>query len=182
MNTRVASSADKEAVMEKLTKKQLAAMERIMEGETKQRPHAIVGAHPSGERYIITDGYSLIALRSKPDGLSEAPREDTFDELLRKSEDDGKFYLVENMPNVAELRKMPGRIKLTAKKSDGSGAVSSVFDVRLLVNVLEACGTGCLAYLGYAKPFSEQFASLLVYPKTGCIDPSVVALLLPCRW
>lgn len=163
----------------KLTKKQLAALKRLISEEWRRYSHHITGYHRSGDRYAVTDGYTLVMLKEAPDGLPAGTREDKYDEMMREAEG-CDFFLVEDLPALEVLRKTPGKITLTAERFDGT-TISSVFDVRRLITTLEAAGTGCTAYLGYAKPFVGSVASLMVYSKAGVMDSPLTAILLPCR-
>lgn len=164
----------------KLTKEQLAAFNRLVAEEGRRRPHHLAGFHRSGDRCAVTDGYTLVMLKEVPDGLPDGLREDKYDELMCEAEK-CDYYLVRDLPALGTLRKMPGKITLSAERFDGT-IISSIFDVCRLVTTLEAAGTGYAAYLGFAKPFSKIFASLMVYSKAGVMDSPLTAVLLPCRY
>lgn len=196
----------------KMTKKQISALQRMIDREAsriewkkqnrKEGDPAVeetAGAHPSHEKYIVTDGYVAVIFPEKPAELPEAERIDSLYDMMRNdihNQDcfnDHFLALTVTAAHISEWKQQAkpwkaGKtnktgavpVKLTAQKSDGE-TVEGFYDPRYLVDVVEAIGPSVMLYIGRYSRHSP-FCSLLVYPKNWMEehDPKV-GYVLPLR-
>lgn len=192
----------------KMTKKQAVALQRVIDREAsriewkkqnrKKGDPAVeetAGAHPSHEKYIVTDGYVAVVFPERPAELPEAERNDGLYDLIRNDiyGYDHFLALTVTAAHISEWKQQAkpwkaGKnhktgaipVKLSAQTFDG-GMVEGFYDPRYLVDAVEAIGPGAMIYIGkYSR--SSPFCSLLVYPKNwmGNAD-SKVGYVLPLR-
>ena len=191
-----------------MTKKQLAALQRILDREAsriewkkqnRKEGDPVVeetaGVHPSREQYVVSDGYVAVIFPEKPEGLLEAERNDDLYDLIWNDINgyDHFFALTVTAAHISEWKQQAkpwkaGKtnktgavpVKLTAQKPDGE-TVEGFYDPRYLVDVVEAIGPSAMLYIGRYSRHSP-FCSLLVYPKNWMEehDPKV-GYVLPLR-
>jgi len=191
-----------------MTKKQSAALQRIIDRETsriewkkqnrKEGDPAVeetVGAHPSHEKYVVTDGYVAVIFPKKPEELPEAERNDSLYDLVRNDITgyDHFLALTVTAAHISEWKKQAkpwkaGKthktgavpVKLSAQTPSG-GTVEGFYDPCYLVDAVEAIGPSAMIYVGKYSRHSP-FCSLLVYPKNWMEehDPKV-GYVLPLR-
>lgn len=146
----------------KLTKKQIAALNRIMKDGQKERMKGKPnGLHPSGNGFAITDGVAVVMFNEKPDGFPDADRIDFLSKYIYEFAEKSDCVLVEDdlladrcKRAIREWKRINNPddksalvISLSVKDEKGF-FITSKFDARKLLNVVEAMGTGALVYLG----------------------------------
>lgn len=188
-----------------MTKKQLAALQRIVDREAhqielkkqdgKESIPRIAGVHPSRDRYVVTDGYVAVAFCDKPDGMVDAERMDGLYDLVRKDFEDYDHFrtLTVTADNIKEWKQQakPWRygktektgavpVKLSAQNNSG-GTVEGFYNPSYLVDVAEAIGPGAMFYIGRYSQHSP-FCSLLVFPKDWMENNEyAIGYVLPIR-
>lgn len=174
-----------------MTKKQIAALQRIIDREAfhiklakqnrKEGDLAVeraAGVHRSHSQYIVTDMHVAVLYPERPEGL---PAGDWNDRLLDAMENDIDGYdhflaLTVTPAYISEWKKQAkawkaGKtyktgavpVKIAAQRPDG-GTVEGYYNPWYLVDVVEAIGPGAMVYIGKHSDDSP-FCSLLVYPK-----------------
>lgn len=179
-----------------MLKKQIAALGRILEAERSIREGLPCGVHPAKDRYIVTDGHVAIVLRNKPDGSSEADRQDGILSSIESARDYGDHTLAFSVTagQIKEWKRLSkpwkeGKthktgavpVEIAVKREDGS-TIKGFFNPVFLVNAAEAVGTGCMFYLGRDPRWSSQWPTLLVYPKDWMgTEPEIMGFVVPLR-
>ena len=191
-----------------MTKKQLAALQRILEREAAAyralsgRPAP--GQHPSEDKFAVSDGNICILLNVPLPNLPMGERVDSLVQIVhneRKGET--HFPVPENQisrPHWIRLIKRGGSesqgvelfapalhpdqlIFEDAEAAETSTEVTGKFDPQLLIDAMDAVGDKPLFFLGFG-PFNAHFPSLLVFPPewTEQRDIEPMALVFPLRW
>lgn len=179
-----------------MLKKQITALNRILDWERFYREDKPCGIHPAGDRYVVTEGHIAILLRDKPDGFHEADRQDSILNSIKSDRDYGDHTLAFSVTagQIKEWKRLSKLLKerkthnigvapveITAQREDGS-TVSGFFTPLLLVDAAEAVGTGCMVYIGYNTRWNIQWPTLLIYPKDWIgTDPEIIGFVLPIR-
>lgn len=177
-------------------KKQITALNRILDWERFYREDKPCGVHPAGDRYIVTEGHIAILLRDKPDGFPDADRQNSILNSIESDRNYGDHILAfcvtaDQIKEWKQLSKpwKEGRIhnacavpvEITAQRENGS-TVSGFFNPLLLVDTAEAVGTGCMFYIGHNTRWNSYWPTLLVYPKDWMgTDPELMGFVLPLR-
>lgn len=190
-----------------MTKKQLSALQRILERETAAyralsgRPAP--GQHPTEDKFAVSDG-NICILLNEP--LPDLPMGERVESLARIVQNERKGETHFPIPKsqisrpywASQIRRggdQPHRVELTAPVLrpdqlifDDTGAdetsteVVGKFDPQLLVDATDAVGDEPLFFLGYGS-FNSRFPSLLVMPpdwtEPNCTKP--IVLVLPLR-
>lgn len=192
-----------------MTKKQLAALQRILAREAaayqgrSDRPAP--GQHPSRDKYAVTDGTICVLMDSPAPDLPMGEQADSFIEIVqneRKSE--AHFPVPADQISVpkwkTQIKQQKQEIEISAPiirpeqltvsdldATDAPTVVVGHFALQLLVDAAEAVGGDPLFFLGYGR-FNSRFPSLLVMPpmwidrsgaESMAQDP--IALVLPLR-
>ena len=92
----------------KLTKKQTAALNRIIKDEhyiNEERDRGGAGLHPSREQFAITDGMAMVLFDEKPEGFPDAPENDLFAKCLADYLREDHGVLVNGIDIVEECRR-----------------------------------------------------------------------------
>lgn len=179
-----------------MLKKQITALNRILDWERFYREDKPCGVHPTGDRYVITEGHVAILLQEKPDGLPEADRQDGILNSIESDRDYGDHTLAFSVTadRIKEWKRLSkpweeGKthktgavpVEITAQCEDGS-TVSGFFNPLLLADAAEAVGTGCMVYIGHDTRWNSHYPTLLVYPKDWMgTDPEIMGFVLPLR-
>lgn len=180
----------------KLTKKQLAALQKIVgreqarfnetafkESREKKMliPAKISGAHPCGDRYGITDGVIAALFCEKPDEIVESDRMDLLDQYAKGFMDDGDLQLVENPLSVEDCKKIIAdwkaadntigkpsfpQVTVSVMREDGVQLVSQ-FNAKLYLNALEVAGPYRAVYLGNSTKIRVPFPCLFIFKRYG---------------
>lgn len=190
-----------------MTKKQIAALQRILEREAaehRMRPdRPSPGQHPCGGKYAVTDGMICVLMDAPEPTLPLGEQADTFAEIVHKERKSEAHYPVPaDQINVSKWRtqakrrnEQSQRVKLSTSilppeklridDLEATGAptvIEGQFNPQLLVDAVEAVGGDSLLFLGYGR-FNKRFPSLLVMPpewtEINCSDP--IALVLSLR-
>lgn len=143
-----------------LTKKQVAALRRIMRREERAydplsmfcRP----GLHPCGLDYLITDGQLTVILAHSLENISAGSRMDSLARAVSRECDSGSYHLLES----PSLEGNPVELAVTSR---GKIQVSGQFDPQDLRDALEIAGSGARLYLGF-PPRPSPAPSLLIEP------------------
>lgn len=191
-----------------MTKKQLAALQRILEREAAAfqtlsgRP--VPGQHPSEDKFAVSDG-NICILLDVP--LPNLPMGERLDSLVRIVHNERKgethFPVPESQidrPRWTRWSKRgggePHGVELSAPvlhpdqlifedagAAEPSTEVTGKFDPQLLIDATDAVGDKPLFFLGFG-PFNAHFPSLLVFPPewTEQRDIEPMALVFPLRW
>lgn len=190
-----------------MTKKQLAALQRILDRETvayrmlSGRPAP--GQHPSEDKFAVSDGDICILLDTPLPNFPMGERVDSLNQIVqneRRSEahspvpegeidhprwtrqarhcNDQLQGIVLSAPIIR-----PDQLNFEeAGIAETTTEVTGKFDPQLLVDAAEAVGGSPLYFLGYG-PFNGHFPSLFVMPpdwtESNCAKP--IALVLPLR-
>lgn len=192
-----------------MTKKQLAAIQRILAREAAEfqvRPdRPFPGQHPSENKYAVTDGIICVLMDSPVSALPLGEQADTFARIVRNErKSEAHFPVPVNQIDISrwkaqakKQRSQTQRIELSAPillpeqlrvdDLDAPTVVEGHFDPQLLVDAAEAVGGDPLFFLGYGR-FKRHFPSLLVMPPMW-LDKSVaesmtqdpIALVLSLR-
>lgn len=191
-----------------MTKKQLAALQRILEREATAyralsgRP--VPGQHPTEDKFAISDG-NICILLNEP--LPNLPMGERVDSLARIVQNERKGETHFPIPKsqisrpywASQIRRdggQPHGVELSAPVlrpdqlifNDAGTAeipmeVTGKFDPQLLIDATDAVDGSPLFFLGYG-PSNAHFPSLLVMPpdytECNCAEP--IALVLPLRW
>lgn len=176
-----------------MTKKQLAALQRIIDIEQYKRPNSPAGVHPTNEHFIVTDGYVAVMFSEQPDGLNMAEPMESIFKIIMEDMNHGNHCLVSESVDLNGWRQLARDWKkgkdhksgatpvVLSTTTDRGETIIGTFNPRILVDAVEAVGTGAMLYLGYRQNYSH-YPTLLVYPKdwmeSGC-DP--MALVMPLR-
>lgn len=179
-----------------MLKKQIAALNRILDLEQIYRKDKLCGVHPAGDRYIITEGHVVVLLREKPDGFPEADRQDDVFKQIQNDRDHGDHILASTVTTdiIKEWKRLSkdwkaGKthktgtipVEITAQREDGS-KVSGSFNPILLVDVAEAVGTGCMFYIGHNTRWNSSWPTLFVYHKDWMESAQdIMGFALPLR-
>jgi hypothetical protein len=187
----------------KMTKKQLAALNRIMEREQvrydRTKPGDTAGVHPSGERFAVTDGSVILLFVEKPEGVPEAEHTDTFEKFVQDYLTEYDEYLVDAPPTVDDCKEvirnwekmdqsgkpLLPRITITAHDDNGE-PITSYFNAQLYIDLLESVGPYHDIYMVNSRSVHFPLPCLLVYKRGGlealhAVNWSEPAMLLPCR-
>lgn len=184
-----------------MTKKQIDAMKRIIRAEGATNINRGItrpcGEHLTEDHYCVTDGVTLVVY---PESIPELPKAEptpTFHDFLCLEERDGNHTLADDVPSPDQLRKFIRDFKsahghtldctnsvlsiferkpLVQIRSDENGE-SGWYDARLLLNVMEAVGTGCRVFIGRRKDYRNT--SVLVYQKDEFFG--ITGMVLPVR-
>lgn len=191
-----------------MTKKQFAALQRILEREATAyralpgRP--VPGQHPSEDKFAVSDGNICILLDAP---LPNLPMGERVDFLVRIVHNERKgethFPVPENQidrPHWMRLIKRGGSeshgVELAAPilhpdqlifedagVAKTSTEVTGKFDPQLLIDAVEVTGGRKAGFFLGFGPFNGHFPSLLVMPpdwnEHNCTKP--IALVLPLR-
>lgn len=190
-----------------MTKKQLAALRRIMDREAVAHQalsgHPAPGQHPSEDKFAVSDG-NICILLDVP--LPDLPMGERVDSLVRIVQNERKgethFPVPESQIDrprwTRQIRRggnRPNGILLSAPITrpdqlhfDDAGTtktpteVVGKFDPQLLADAADAIGGSPLFFLGFGS-FNRRFPSLLIMPpewtERNCTEP--IALVLPLR-
>lgn len=175
-----------------MTKKQQAALQRIINRETSRNNENGVkdhgnfvfgGVHPVEDGYVITDGYVAVYYHQKPEGFADASQADSLGRVIMNERNNGNHTLIEEkfpLDDWKKLARQAERNGTTARVTIGP-AQDTDFNPRLVVDAMEAIGTGALAYLGRIP--NARNSTLLIYPKNWMDNPDSCsfALVLPLR-
>lgn len=179
-----------------MTKKQLAALDRILERERNSRQGKPCGVHPAHDRYIITDGSAAVILFEKPDGVPEADNLDSVFSVIQNDweECDYTLALTVTAERIKDWKRLarPWRAGKTQKDGvvpvritawmEGRAQAAGSYNPALLVDAVEAVGPGCMVYIGYSRKRSSQRPNLIVYPKDWMErTPEIMGYVLPLR-
>lgn len=123
-----------------MTKKQLAALQRIIDREasrieqekqnrkeTDPKVERVAGVHPSRDHHVITDGNVAVIFCKKPDGVPEAERMDGLYDIMQKDIESSDRYhdhflaLTVTAEHISEWKKQAKSWK--AGKTYKTGAV-----------------------------------------------------------
>lgn len=186
-----------------MTKKQTAALQRIIDRETcryackKETERKTAGVHPGGNGWnVVTDGYVAVLF---PDGLShdlpwsEDSLSGIYDMVRKETRYDHFLAHTVTVEDIREWKKLskPWKaglthktgavpVHLTAHKLDG-GTLDGYYDPRYLVDAVEAIGPGAMIYISKYSGYSS-FCSLLIYPKDWMEDSEhTVGYVMPLR-
>lgn len=191
-----------------MTKKQLAALLRILEREAAAyralsgRPAP--GQHPSEDKFAVSDGNICILLDAPIPILPMGERVDSLVQIVhneRKGET--HFPVPESQIDRSSWTRWmrrgsgePHGVELSAPvlhpdqlifedagAAETSTEVTGKFDPQLLIDATDAVGDKPLFFLGFG-PFNAHFPSLLVFPPewTEQRDIEPMALVFPLRW
>lgn len=179
-----------------MLKKQISALNSILDLERTYRKDNPCGVHPAGDRYVITEGHEAILFEEKPEGFPEADRQDDIYKVIQNDREYGDHYLAFTVTAdmVKDWKRMSkpwkaGKthktgavpVEITAQREDGS-TVSGFFNPLLLVYAAEAVGTGCMVYIGYNPRQNSHWPTMLIYPKDWMgTDPKIMGFVLPLR-
>lgn len=179
-----------------MLKKQIVALNRILDWERFYRNNNSCGVHPTGDRYVVTEGHIAILLREKPDGFPEADRQDGILKSIENDRGYGDYTLAfsATADQIKEWKRLSkpwkeGKthktgavpVEITAQRDDGN-KVSGFFNPLLLVDAAEVVGTGCMFYIGHNTRWNSHWPTLLVYPKDWMgTDPKIMGFVLPLR-
>lgn len=193
----------------KMTKKQAAALLRMIDREASRiewkkqnrkegdpAVEEIAGAHPSHEKYIVTDGYVAVVFPEMPTELPEAEWNDSLYDLIRNDIccNDHFLALTVTAAHISEWKRQAkpwkaGKnhktgavpVEITAQHEDGS-IISGFFNPVFLVDAVESVGTGAMIYIGRNTRWSVRYPTLLIYPKDWMgTDPEAIGFVLPLR-
>lgn len=190
-----------------MTKRQLAALQRILDRELAAyrrisgRPAP--GQHPSQDKFAVSDG-NICILLNEP--LPDLPMGDKIDSLAQivQNERKGETHFPVPKEQIDRPRwtrwirrggGQPHGVELSApvlrpeqlhfSDADTTGTPTEIvgkFDPQLLVDALNAVGGKPLLFLGYGS-FNSRFPSLLIMPpdwtEYDCDKP--IALILSLR-
>ena len=191
-----------------MTKKQLAALLRILEREAAAyralsgRPAP--GQHPSEDKFAVSDGNICILLDAPIPILPMGERVGSLVQIVhneRKGET--HFPVPESQIDRSSWTRWmrrgsgePHGVELSAPvlhpdqlifedagAAETSTEVTGKFDPQLLIDATDAVGDKPLFFLGFG-PFNAHFPSLLVFPPewTEQRDIEPMALVFPLRW
>lgn len=191
-----------------MTKKQLAALQRILDREAAAyqmlsgRPTP--GQHPSQGKYAVSDGDICILSDTPFPDLKMGGRVDSLARIVqgeRKSE--AHFPVPETQIDIScwtrQIKRCNGRphgVEISApiihpdqlqiyqaEAVASSKEITGKFDPQLLVDAVDALGESSLFFLGFG-PFNAHFPSLLVFPPewTEEREAEPIALVFPLRW
>lgn len=173
----------------KFTKKQIAALQRIIDREEGTRPGSS-GLHPSNGGEIawidpygthdwtaVSDGHVVVLLYDKPDGLRDAERCDFLCQHVDGFLKDDRSIMVNNPSLRDECRKLiqdwkknkneskPPFPKIIVSAVDDNGSViAGTFNALLLLDAMEALGPHVRVYIGY-----DQRHTQLRLPHQPCL-------------
>lgn len=186
-----------------MTKKQLAALNRIVEREQTRydetQSEALAGVHPSEKHFAITDGTMVVLFTEQPEGIPVGDRTETYDKYVQDYLKDARASLVTSPPTVEDCKKIirewrgmknlgkPLFPKITVIAKDENGApMTSYFDAYRYLDILEAVGPYRNVYMGNSDTMRIPYPCLLVYKRCGRDEQDSVnwdepAFLLPCR-
>ena len=191
-----------------MTKKQLAALQRILDREEAAyrmlsgRPAP--GQHPSQNKYAISDGDICILMDAPLPDFPLGGRVDSLAKIVwneRKSET--RYPVPEDQINRSRWERKIKRcgdqlhgVELSvpilhpeqlaiyrAEAAASSKEVTGKFDPQLLVDAVDVVGESPILFLGY-EPFNSHFPSLLVFPPEWTEERGAepIALVFPLRW
>lgn len=176
-----------------MNRKQIAVLQRIIRRETvawnlhPERPRP--GLHPSGEKFVVTDGEICVLLSSPVDGLPEGDRVDSLADIvgrelrlgthLRLSDKAIAPQFWRNLRHIQRPAKEPN-LELSISDDTGQRAAAR-FKIQLLLDAVGAVGTNPRMDLGYGRFMNDP--TLLVrqenWASKGGVGP--VALILPMK-
>lgn len=190
-----------------MTKRQLSALQRILEREAAAyqalsgRPAP--GQHPSENKFAVSDGNICILSDELFSDLKMGERVDSLAQIVRNErKGETHFPVPEHQIDRSYWARQIGRggdqlhgVELSAPvlhpdrlHFDNVGVaevpteIMGKFDPQLLVDAADAIGGSPLYFLGYG-PFNGHFPSLLIMPpgwtESNCTKP--IALVLPMR-
>lgn len=190
-----------------MTKKQLAALRRILDREAAayralpSRPAP--GQHPSGDKYAVSDGNICILSDAPFPDLRMGERVDSLAQIVQNERTGEAHFPVPQTQidrsywakQIRQGDNHPHGVELSAPvlypdqlHFDDAGAtelpteVIGKFDPQLLVDATDAVGDKPLFFLGFGS-FNSRFPSLLVIPpdwtEPNCTKP--IVLVLPLR-
>lgn len=192
----------------KMTKKQIAALQRVIDREVsriawkkqnRKEGDLVVeetaGAHPSHEKYVVTDGYVAVIFPEKPTELPEAERNDGLYDMMWGDivNYDHFLALTVTATHISEWKQQAkpwkaGKthktgavpVKFSVQAPDG-GTIEGYYNPCYLLDAVEAIGPGAMIYIGkYSR--NSPFCSLLVYPKNWMENAdSKIGYVLPLR-
>lgn len=176
-----------------MNKKQIAVLQRIIRRETAawnlrpDRPHP--GLHPSGEKFVVTDGEICVLLSSPVDGIPEGDRVDSLADITERELHLGTHLRLPNETiapqfwrSLKHTRRPIREPNLELSVSDEAGQKAAArFKVQLLLDAVGAVGANPRMDLGYGR-FTNN-PTLLVrqagWASKGGVGP--VALVLPMK-
>ena len=191
-----------------MTKKQLAALQRILDREEAAyqvlsgRPSP--GQHPSQDKYAVSDGEICILSDVPFPDLKMGGRVDSLARIVQgERTSEAHFPVPETQIDLSRWARQinrcnsrphgveisapiihPDQLQIyQAEAVASSKEITGKFDPQLLVDAVDAVGGNPLFFLGYG-PFNSHFPSLLVFPPEWTeergVDP--IALVFPLRW
>lgn len=190
--------------MSKLTKKQIAAMERMIDYERYNKEERKLGGgaglHPSEDKFIITDGMVVVVFNEQPDCLELAEREDFYCKYVDDLMKDDRSIRASAVPTIQECKQVirdwkkmsnlgkPQRPKVEVSGVDERGnRIVSYFDARLLVNAMEAMGSSFAVFIGRDTQYKLPLPFVTIYREEGRAPYKEVdfngtkAIVLPCQ-
>lgn len=192
----------------KLTKKQITALERITsyEREANERNNRDGGAglHPSEDKFIVTDGITVVVFDEQSDQLELASRIDFYSKYIRELVENADGIRANQFPTVADCKQaikkwkqMTNLGKPTIPKVEVRGTlmergyierpISAWFDARHMLNALEAMGSNTAVFIEKDAHHKLPYPYVTIYREEGRAPfKSVVwnglkAIVLPCR-
>lgn len=186
-----------------MTKKQLAALQRILDRERvayqvrSDRPAP--GQHPSENKYAITDGYVCVLMNSPCPGLPIGERADYLAKIVRNERKCGKHLPI--LCDQIDMRYWTEKAKYYSDSAYGitlfasaihpdqlaldmgaAEGVSGRFHPQQLMDAAIAVGGNPLCFLGFG-PLNGHFPSLLMFhpewTERNCSEP--IALVTSLR-
>ena len=191
-----------------MTKKQLAALQRILDREEAAyqvlsgRPSP--GQHPSQGKFAISDGDICVLSNTPFPDLKLGGRVDSLAQIVQ-NERRGETHVPvpENQIDYSRWARQIGRsgdrmhgVEISApilhpdqlqiyqaEAAASSKEITGKFNPQLLIDAVDIVGESSLLFLGYG-PFNGHFPSLLVMPPdwTEFNSAKPIALVFPLRW
>lgn len=92
-----------------MTKKQLAALNRIVEREQTRydetQSEALAGVHSSEKHFAVTDGTMVVLFAEQPEGIPVGDRTGTYDKYVQDYLKDARASLVASPPTVDDCKR-----------------------------------------------------------------------------
>lgn len=170
----------------KLTKKQIAALERITSCEHKYNERykrdGGVGLHPSKDKFVVTDGIAMMVVFDEhPDGLELMERNDFYaefaDDLERADRSAVRASIAPTIQEckqaISEWKKLTNLGKPSIPKVQVAGLdeqgnqMVSWFDARHLLNAMEATGSSVAFFIGWDGRHKLPFPYVVIYREVG---------------
>lgn len=180
-----------------MTKKQLAALNRIIKREDQK--YGVSGTHPSGKRFAVTDSAMACLFIEPPEGIQESERIDGLEKTVQDFVDNTDGFIVESPPSEDDCRRVIQAWRKTPKASrpalpridvstvdDFGNTISGTYDARKLLDALEVLGKNRIIYLGVRElsslRYTISFTGLTAYrTENGDPDWNQPVFILPIR-